>query len=223
MVAEVNSFQFPNDTQRVAIVGRTGSGKTQFACWLLSELNYTEKPWVIFDFKGDDFIAKIPGTKSLSITGNAPSSPGIYITRPTPDDTENVEAMLWKIWESENVGIYIDEGYMMTGLKGFRACLTQGRSKHIPMIVLSQRPVWIDRFVWSEADFYSVFSLNTESDRAKVFEYVRMPEAAWRLPAYQSMWYDVAAHRLFRLKPAPSRASILRTYRERIGITRKAI
>ena len=50
----------PNDTDRTIIVGRTGSGKSQFAVALLSTRNWSEDkinptpaiPWFIIDYKG---------------------------------------------------------------------------------------------------------------------------------------------------------------------------
>jgi hypothetical protein len=58
------------------------------------------------------------------------------------------------VWAQENTGIYIDEGYML-GVRNpaLNACLTQGRSKRIEMMILSQRPVWMSKFVFSESNY----------------------------------------------------------------------
>lgn len=215
-------FHLPKDTTRVAVIGRTGSGKTQFATWLLSERSITTMPWIVFNFKGDALIDEIPGTRELKLDSSIPTTPGVYIIRPLPDELEEVDAFLWRVWKKENVGLYIDEGYMMTGLKAFRACLTQGRSKRIPMMILSQRPTWMDKFTWSEADYFAVFNLNILSDKKVVQEYVPTYEPD-RLPEYHCIWYDVAGDATYILKPVPDRGTILRRFRDRISIKRKMI
>jgi hypothetical protein len=214
-------FTIPWDQSRVAIIGRTGSGKTQFATWMLSERSIDKKPWIVFNFKGDKLIDAIRETKELALDATVPKAPGIYIMRPQPHQTEEVNDFLWKVWERENVGLYIDEGYMMTGLKAFRSCLTQGRSKNIPMMILSQRPVWMDKFTWSEADYYAIFNLNILSDKQIVREYV--PRAKFPLPKFNAIWHDVAEDETFLLRPVPDRATILSRFRDRIGIKRRTI
>ena len=215
----------PNDSHRLAVVGRTGSGKTQAAVYWLSGRSWDKKPWVVFNFKGDDLIDKIPGTFDLDVTDKAPKHPGLYIMRPLvadKDDKEKLDQFLMRCWQRENIGLYIDEGYMATGLKWFRACLTQGRSRHVPMIVLSQRPVWLDVFVWSEADFYQAFHLNRLEDQIKTAEMVPGFRGL-KLPEYFSLWHDVKQGASMMLAPVPAEDAILQLYRERMPVRRRAI
>ena len=152
--------KLPTPDKRTSVIGSTGSGKTQFAVWLLSSRDFHIRPWVIFDFKGDKLIADL-GAIELSVHSNPPKNPGLYIVRPLPGDEVAVSAFLQKCWAQEYIGIYIDEGYMLPKLdRWFRACLTQGRSKLIEMIILSQRPVWMDKYVFTEANYFAVFKLS---------------------------------------------------------------
>jgi DNA helicase HerA-like ATPase len=162
----MSKLRLPNDTQRIAIVGRTGSGKTYAAAWHLSKRNFDTMPWIIFDFKYDPLLQNL-GAIELPL-GTLPDKPGLYIVHPFPDDKEGIDNYLWQIWKHENIGVFIDEGYMVGDSSAFRAILTQGRSKRIPMIILSQRPVWLSRFVFSEADFFQVFQLNILNDRMQI-------------------------------------------------------
>lgn len=222
---EVNELILPGDTHRLAILGRTGSGKTQAAVWHLSRRSFDTMPWIVFNFKGDDLIDAIPGTYDLDIDDRIPSRPGIYIVRPlavSKDDKEALDGFFQRCWRHEKVGLYIDEGYVATGLKWFRACLTQGRSRRVPMIVLSQRPVWIDTFVWSEADFFQAFHLNRKDDRdlasTMLPGYRNLP-----IPEYHSLWHDVTRDCTMLLAPVPDRDQILQTFRDRSPVQRRLI
>lgn len=200
-------LMLPNTDDRTAIVGSTGSGKTFFAVWLLSTRDWHKRPWIIFDFKGDKLIGMLPA-KEISISGAIPKEPGVYVVRPLPGDEGLVSEFFRKVWERENIGIYVDEGYMIPKLdRYFRACLTQGRSKHIEMIVLSQRPLWLDKFVFTEASFFAVMRLNNLDDRKIVNSFAK--GALTILPKYHSLWYDVGEQQSQRLLPVPGEKEIL--------------
>jgi hypothetical protein len=209
-------MRLPTDTQRLTIVGRTGSGKTVAAVWHLSVRSWDQKPWLVYDFKMDDLINDIPGVKHIG-TNEVPKHPGIYAVHPHPDDFEGVQRQLWKCWEQENIGIYVDEGYMICGVRNpaFRSILTQGRSKHIPVIILSQRPVWLDRFVFSESDYYQVFALNDIEDRKQINRFAYIDIDA-KLPDYHSWYYDVATDTTEVLLPVPAKDKILETFASRM-------
>ena len=208
----------PDNTKRTAVIGSTGSGKTTFAVWLLSIQNYTVQPWVIVDFKRDKLIAKIPGLVEIPVTAKPPTRPGVYVVRPFPDDQEELEKFLQACWWQEDIGIYIDEG-LMVGKMGrsrwMRALLTQGRSKHIPMIILMQRPLWIDRFVLSESDFFAVFRLNDGRDVDTVSGLCRAPLNE-RLAEYSCHWYDVGSDKATVFLPVPSERDIMKTFATRL-------
>jgi hypothetical protein len=179
------------------------------AAWHLSNAEFHLMPWLVYDFKRDSLlekIAEIKGTEHIDVSF-MPKKPGIYFVHPHPDDKEVVQAQLMKVWEQQNTGVFIDEGYMVSSSpnskSSLRLLLTQGRSLHIPMIMLSQRPVWLDRFVFSESDFYQVFALNHVGDRNKIMEYIPH-DISNHLPAYHSYWHDVSGRETVVLKPVPT-------------------
>lgn len=220
-----NPFRMPTDSEHIAIFGRNGSGKTQFATWMLSERSFDKMPWIVLNFKGDDLIEEIPHAREMKITAAIPSSPGIYISSPVvadKEDQERLDKFFYAAWQHQNVGIYVDEGYMASGLKWFRACMSQGRSRHVPMMILSQRPVWMDRFVWSEASIFVAFDLNLQDDKDTADRMI-VGYRKVKLPAFHSVFHDVKADRTAILTPAPDRASILRRFRERSNVVRKAL
>jgi hypothetical protein len=214
-------FRLPGDTHRIAILGRTGSGKTVAALWHLSKRDLRSRAWVIVDFKTDENINNIQRARHIEL-GVVPSKPGVYIVHPRPNQITELTAYLWQLWEKGNIGIYVDEGYMMGNNEAFEAILTQGRSLHLPMIVLSQRPAWISRFVFSEADFFQVFHLNDKRDRKTVESFI--PQSLdVRLPDYHSYYYDVGRDSLRTLAPVPSEGKILASIDEQLRPNRTII
>ena len=215
-------MRLPNDTERHMIIGRTGSGKTQLGVWELSLRSYNAMPWIAFNSKGDRLIDAI-GAPEISVHKKPPSKEGLYVCKPLPNEDKALEQFLWRCWAQEGVGIYVDEGYLMgRNNAAFRALLTQGRSKLCPMIILSQRPVYMDRFVWSESEFFSVFHLQNRNDQdvveTEVFgdKPVDWSGLTGNVYKYHSLYYDVGADTLTKLKPVPSRDAILATFRERM-------
>lgn len=207
-------LELPNDTKHCVILGKNGEGKTVAGIWQLSLRSYTTMPWVIVDFKRDILIGQIPYAQEIGFE-YVPEYPGIYIIRPIPGQEDELETWLWKIYERENIGLFIDEGFMLAKSKAFPTLQMQGRSKHIPIITLSQRPVWLSRYVFSEAGVYQVFWMNDQRDRDTLNSFIPY-DVNNRLPQYNSLWYDVGKDKLLRLLPAPSEDVILSTFERRL-------
>jgi hypothetical protein len=200
-------FKFPNASSRVSICGATGSGKTRFGVWLFGMCSdFKKRPYIIFDFKGDDLIAQIDRAEEIDLKAN-PKHPGLYIVRPQPDMEAGVDDFLWRVWQRGNTGLFFDEGYMISPRsRPYNAILTQGRSLKIPTMTLTQRPVMCSRFVFSEAGFFAVFRMNDQRDydtlrgftpQNDVFNYYN------RLPPFTARWYDVARDYSAFIDPVP--------------------
>lgn len=217
------TITLPRFDKRTAIIGSTGSGKTQLAVWLLSSRDFNKRPWIIFDFKGDELIEAI-GPREINVYGGVPKAPGLYVVRPIPGrDDKAVEQFLWNCWAKENVGIYVDEGYMLGNRNpAFRACLTQGRSKRIEMMVLSQRPVWLDKFAFSESNYFAVMNLTLADDRKYVSSYIG-GEQINLLPKFHSLWYDCDGQIGTRLTPVPGKDELLERFEQRLSRNVKVI
>ena len=219
----------PTEQQRTLIIGRTGSGKSQFGIALLSTRNWDEMPWIFIDYKGEDLWEEIreanPNIKSIKPTDNVPSKPGLYHMRPLPKvDDIAVEAFLWKVHKKGHCGLFIDEGYALPQKDAFDVLLTQGRTLYIPIICLYQRPVWMSRFAVAQADFVAVFAQMDERDLKTSSQFVKPAKGNngeiitvfSELPSYYCLWYDVGRGISTVLKPAPSRQVIIDTFTERL-------
>jgi hypothetical protein len=182
-----------------------------FGLWTLAQRNFHEKPWVILDFKRDPMIKQIARLEETNIKRSPPTHKGLYVTRPTPGDVDDghVSRWLFDVWSQEDTGIFIDEGYMIKPMdRALRAVLSQGRSKHVPVIALSQRPAWISPFISSEASHFTVFYLQMPQDISRVREY--LPNAdPFNLPPHHSYHASMKTRELTRLGPCPDENEVL--------------
>ena len=209
-------FRLPGSDDRVVILGSTGSGKTVFGVQLLATLDYKIRPTYVLDIKRDPLLARLPA-REIVLSSNPPTAPGLYVIRPRISKTlqDDLEAFFWALYEQENCILYVDEGTMISAHNhGFRALLTQGRSKNIEMITLSQRPGKLLGEVFSEATFFAVFNLTKYSDRKIVADWLpdELYTANTRLARYRCIWYDVAEGWGTELLPAPAPDVILQRF-----------
>jgi DNA helicase HerA-like ATPase len=214
---KTSPFRFPGGDSRTVVIGATGTGKTTFATWLLSHARFDKRPWVIIDYKREEIFGSIgsPPMQRLKV-GQLPKRLGLYIMSPRPDDDDAVENWLWKIWARENVGIFIDEATLVPHQTAFKAILRQGRSKRIPLIACTQRPIDIEREVFTEASFISVFRIADDRDYKVIGSFTRGIELGGRtreLPRHWSWWYDVQRDKLLKLRPAPQVPQIVERVR----------
>ena len=218
------SLIYPNDTQRITVIGKTGSGKTQAGAWLLARRSYTTRPWIVFDYKYEKLFSEISHIEEIGLKRRPPKHPGLYVVHPNPADVDDVEQMMWEIWRREGTGIFVDEGYMIPSRSpAFQAILTQGRSKRIPLIMLTQRPAWVTRFAFSEADYIQCFQLTDTRDKKTVREFMPMPLER-DLPApYHSWWWDNGRNYKAILQPVPPRDTILDIFHSRLSQPRRVI
>lgn len=209
-------MRLPNDSQQIVIIGKNGSGKTVAGLAHLSVRSYDQMPWIVFNFKRDEHINSIARARHIGLD-TVPSKPFVYVIDVHPEqDIVGMENFFRMIWERGDVGIYIDEGYMVgTRSSWFRTILTQGRSLQIPRIILAQRPTWLDRFVLSESDFFQVFHLTHKKDRRLVEEFVPV-DLDRRLPQYHSYYYDVGLDEHDKLLPVPPMPEILQIFDNRL-------
>lgn len=212
-------FTLPGIEDRTLVVGRTGSGKTFAGLWLLSEMPVDEMPWVIIDYKRESKIAAIPHAQFIDFN-TIPQAPGVYIIQPLQNQHDEVTAYLEEIWRRENIGVFIDEGVMLARNDALDTILIQGRSKHIPVIMLSQRPVGISRFAFSESQYFMIFPNHDKRERKTVSEFTTLfqePELMEHtLPRYHSWWFDVSEQQKIPLKPVPSLDKIYATFERKL-------
>jgi len=229
----MTDFYLPNNTQSILLIGKNGSGKTRAAVWHLSQKDLENERWIVINHKREDLINSIPGAKFLALN-EFPKKSGVYIYEPRPEiDDAAVTALLWHVYEKGNTGVYIDEGYMISPRDAaLNSLYTQGRSKKIPVITLSQRPTRISRFAVSEAAFLQVFYLNDKRDRKTIQEFMPIDlddyllsqnDKPRLLPEYHSIYYETASEKPLIMAPVPSDGDILGIFENKLQKTQNSL
>jgi hypothetical protein len=178
--------------------------------WALSGQNFHEMPWVIINYKNDEHLNNIDKVEELDLSSKLPTKPGLYMLRPHPDDLDGINEWFGRVNEHENIGIFCDEIFMLgQHCKNFNVLFMQGRSKHVPMIVCTQRPVLCTPFAFSEATFFMIFNLIKKVDRERVAGDVPIP-VNYRLPPFHSYWYKVGTDAVQSFKPVPGENELLK-------------
>lgn len=227
-------MRIPDESNRTAVTGASGSGKTHGALWLLSMQDLQSRPWIVYNFKRERLIDDIPYAQEMPLNdlpaeGNIPGTwrNGVYIVHPNPGQQEFIDAQMWQIWERENIGVFVDEGYMVDRYSdAYTALLTQGRSKHIPMINLSQRPAYLNPFMLDNSEYLMVFRLQKVEDVKRMQGFIPKHDKIGiekRLPKYHSYYYDVDADKLSVLAPVPDLKTIYGTFERKLQPVRRTV
>lgn len=199
----LHGFRWPGGDDRTTLIGATGSGKTTAGVWMLAHQRLDRRPWVIIDFKREAIFDDVglPPLKPIGFQ-TLPKRKGVYILSPNPGQDDWLEDWLWRVWKKENIGLYVDEASLMPDGPAWQAILQQGRSKRIPVICCTQRPVYAKRAVFSEANFFCIYRINDQRDMRTVEGFVPV-DLSLPLPAHHWRWYDVARNRLLSMGPTP--------------------
>jgi hypothetical protein len=217
----MSTFRLPTTQQHAIVIGMNGSGKSVLGLWMLSEAAITDMPYIIIDFKHEDVVQQIQHARVIGYN-DVPKHPGVYILRPDPTEGDKLEEFLRAIWRRGHTGIFYDETAELPkhfGKGAVHAILTQGRSKHIPVIACTQRPRGVAPAFFTEASFFSCFHLQKPADVDAFAAYTPWdPKSIIEnpLPPYWSHWYDAKQRWATILRPCPAEDVILETFRERL-------
>jgi hypothetical protein len=222
MAQMAETIRLADDSQRTIVIGRTGTGKTVAGAYHLSQRNFNHIPWVIVNFKRDEFLDSIPHVKNLD-KFEIPKKKGLYQIHPDIEDFSKKggpgDNWLIDIWRHGKVGLFFDEVMVINrDLKGVKAIQTQGRSLLIPTIACSQRPVAIAREFFSEADFFQIFPLNDARDYKTIDGFVPHRLVNTEFPNRYSYYHDVGLGKAgaMVIPPVPAPEETLELFDEKL-------
>lgn len=161
--------------ERVAIAGKTGTGKTYLAKHLTRGL----RRFVVFDSKGTltdwNTIEWDKEAEHLLIEGEPVRARVLTPITDREQTLEYYDNIFSKILAAGDVTVYVDEAFAITenGVPIYlKALYTRGREFGVGVWASTQRPHGIPLFMLSEADHFFSFFLQFERDRKRMAEFM---------------------------------------------------
>lgn len=214
----------PKDSERQLFIGATGSGKTTLGAHVLSLRDIQHMPHVILNTKDDELLNQIPHVievDGMKLPKAKHMKSGLLMVRPSMDDYDGIENLMREIWNRTHVGLFVDEALAISSPShpAYRTLLTQGRSRRNPVDSLTQRPVNIDRYAFSESEHFYVMRLNSMRETEPIREQTGWDLAGradgsdktWMqvLPEYHAYRYHGPTQARSIVPPAPSMDTII--------------
>lgn len=199
--------------ERAIIAGRTGSGKTVLANWLIKR---SPQRWVIFNPKHTAGYNALPHAEILDGFNAKRLDRAIDKARfvvvnfaPIESDPRFMDACVgWLHDRFDNIGLCADELYTLHDsssrpLPGLTGWLTRGRERKQSFVGLTQRPVWISRFCFSESDYIGGMALQLATDRKAMMQNSGRAEYLKKLDPHYWLWYRIDTDGLDLYGPVP--------------------
>jgi len=182
------------ETERVLIAGTTGSGKSELEKALLTNRHNV----VVHDPKAEFELDKaryVTNPHNLGDLRVGDPRPIIYQPEPHYNNYETNDMFFRWVYYRKNTTLAIDEltaafrlGAPNTWLT---ACIVQGRSRHISMFALTQRPSKIPIEILSESTHRFMFEMEWMDDVKRMSGLMKMDykELLKGLPGPYDFWY----------------------------------
>lgn len=204
--------------QRLTVCGKTGTGKSTFARRYL-DTDRTHH-WVIFNPKGTRAYDRLEGATVME----AKLSPERVIAAirkyrvvnlkfPSGWSWQYQDAMLAHLIEAfTNIGFLIDELYYMHATNGhagpgLTGLLSRGRELRQTFIGCCQRPYFVSKSVFTEADYVAEFALQTDDDRKMIYRQIGDRRALQKMRGHDFIFFDLAADKSVEYRVGRSNAA----------------
>jgi hypothetical protein len=169
----------------VALVGTTGSGKTELARFLLS---HGGERIVVLDPKHEFDLEDFKVKRKLPVFDDKWK----IIYRPGADDDTHMAKLITQCHKRGNCRIYDDEAATLNEFfpkttKVLDNLARTGRSANVSLWSTTQRPRWVSRAFFTESEVWFIFTLRDPNDRKHVAGFIG-PEAGDKLPMYDFLY-----------------------------------
>lgn len=186
---------------RVAVVGKTGSGKTH----LVKNLIWERFDRAIFyDWKWQHYrelnAPVVHTIEDVEDALNDPQMANKFVYAPKRKGLDVWNRLCYLAWEETNIhliadelkGVYQQNGWVAGITDYHENIMTRGRQRGVGMTNVSQRPKGIPLETMSEAEHLFVFKLNLRDDRTRIGEIVGSEHQgeARNLNGYSFMYYN---------------------------------
>ena len=194
--------------QRALALGRTGSGKTTGAVWLMSR---SPGPWVALNVKYDDLVTQTGPDVAMDVGQiiEAQKKSRVVVIHPETFDQSELDDFVFELGESRHAtGLLVDELlYLSKGNgqagPGLMRWLSRGRSRKQSFIGASQRPSSITQYAYTESAYFMLYDLKLKKDWQKIHDFTGRPDLERQRQKHFFGWYDVAADHRQEFAPIP--------------------
>lgn len=184
-------------------VGATGTGKTTFAkslLWHRANVVVLD-PKRTFRLPPDWPHATYETMAGVRNHQDREGESATIIYRPDPDDLDlQCEDFFAWVFERGNTLLYVDEAAEVSTptkiSKSYSRCLRLGRERGIGTWSATQRPVWIYRAIYTEAEHVFIFRLRDLDDRQAVARFTTKDILAKNPTGHGFYWYNDENQRL---------------------------
>lgn len=183
-------------SDRVFLVGSTGSGKTTLAkalLWRLPSVFILDpKHTFVLPHGWESRTYHHIDTLRQHDAETEPPTAAIY--RPSLEDMDNgCNDFFYFLFDRGDCYIYVDEAMRVTNAsrihKGYATVLQLGRERNVGCWSATQRPANIPLVILTEAEHFFVFRLRSPDDRDRMFKYTGQPELETMPPDPHGYWY----------------------------------
>ncbi len=195
--------------ERWFIVGKTGSGKSVFARYILRQWMRSHWPILIIDPKhGYDQFAEEPEAATLERPwrGWDETAP-VCIYQPTMPARHDpdLDALLFMVLEHGNIVVEIEDTYGMMNAQsapeGYMALITQGRAKGVSVLTLSQRPIGVPDVAMSQADHIVIFRQLGPANIKRMADFTQDQSTTYPLRRYEFRYWNEEMDRSRKFAP----------------------
>ena len=183
--------------QRIAIFGKTRSGKTVFARSLLKFYDrciFHDRKHESIDLIRSHHFKPIYTPAELISALQKGFKRILYL--PADPGIEDFDEVCRITYYAMNITLFVDEAQSYASSSTipfyFSEILRLGAQRNVGCVILSQRPRSMTNFVISEAEIIISFKLQLATDRRKIVEVVgpEVDEPLRTMPPYHFMLYD---------------------------------
>lgn len=194
------------------MAGRTGSGKSTWARWMLTRSPGT---WIILNPKHTEAYdqlkdsVKVKTINALKVEAALKRYRFVIVNPPSNESNPDLlDAFIsWLHVNWRNVGLCCDELYTLhkNGVagQGLIGWLTRGRELKQSFLGLTQRPAWLSQFLFSESDYIGSMALNLPDDRKRMEKMTGKREFDIQLAKRDWLWYNIDKDLLNYFGPVP--------------------
>lgn len=215
-MAELPELQL-ND--RIAIFGRTGTGKSVLAHFLFRtipvRLPTKSNQNAFWRIAIDITDSIVDDALTFADPNDIPwgESPSLrFLPTDISTLTQDVDTLYTNVFFHGNCWVWLDEANEVSSahstIPGLRKVLLQGRKEQVGQCSVTPRPVDINKSIVTQSEHLFLFPLTDIDDRNRVSKNIGMdPEefdtVMGSLPPYGYLWFDVRSGTVFSMPPLP--------------------